>query len=124
MLKHTASKSAQKKLDNDARFAGLSGLRVTDKTPDETTLRSSFEITYISLIYYMYANVSIPVPTTVVGFDALPEHVLAYLLDRHPDQIPAKIIRLAANPADAINRFFMGLKRGHLTANDHDVQRA
>lgn len=124
MLKYAASRAAQEKLDNDARFAGLSGITVTDKTPDETTLRSSFEITYVSLIYDMYANASLPVPSTVVGFDALPEHVLAYLLERHPEQIPAKIIRLAANPADALNRFFMGLKRGYLTANDYDVRRA
>lgn len=124
MLKYAASRAAQEKLDNDARFAGLSGITVTDKTPDETTLRSSFEITYVSLIYDMYANASLPFPSTVVGFDALPEHVLAYLLERHPEQIPAKIIRLAANPADALNRFFMGLKRGYLTANDYDVRRA
>lgn len=69
----------------------------------------------------MFSNKSLPASNTVVGFDSLPSNVMAYLIERHPDQIPDKIMRLAPNPADAFSRFFVGLARGHLTACNHDV---
>lgn len=111
-----AEVAAQSKAAYDARFSGLSAITVVDKTPDESVIRSSFEITYTSLAYDMYSNESLPVQKSALGFGGLPSNVLAYLIERHPSQVPSKIGCLAPNPEDAFALYFVGLQRGHMTA--------
>jgi hypothetical protein len=49
------------------------------------------------------------------SFTALPRDVLAYLIEVHPDRIPAGIMALAPNNAhDAFQEYFMGQRRGYM----------
>jgi hypothetical protein len=114
---------AKAKIEADARFSRFSDIRVSDKTPDQDVLGSSYEITYTANVYDMYLNASVPTPHVVMGFNALPWDAMMYLLERHPDKLPAKIARLAATPHDALERYTLGLRRGHLQATNHDMRR-
>lgn len=105
--------AAEQNARREARFTGLSDLRVVDTTPGESVLRSGFTITYTRIAYDMDSGQNAPQPVTISGFGALPDNVFAFLIERHPDRIPAKIMALAPNdPEEALNRYFLGLRRG------------
>lgn len=98
------------------RFATFGDIKVTDRTPNESALNSSYSITYSRKSHDPYANDNVPKSTTVTGFASLPPLVLEYLIVKKPAAIPAKIAALAANPEDAFKRYFMGLRRGFLSS--------
>ena len=101
-----------------ARFAGLSNIRVAD-TPDQQgggLLRRSFNITWTALAYDMASNMSLPRSNSATGFLSLPDNVLAFLIEKHPEQIPAAILDLAlGDPTLAFERYFVGYQRGYFT---------
>lgn len=114
--------AAQAKAATAARFSTMRDIRVTDAKPDEHVLGTAFEITYTQVAWNGY--VSAPQATTVAGFGLLPRLVLDYLIEQHPARIPVKITRLAADPYDAFDRYFVGMKRGSLSASAYDFQGA
>jgi hypothetical protein len=109
---------AEEKAKESARFVGFQGINVVDKGADKDVLSSTFEITYTRLTWDMDANASRPTPHTVSGFSGLPSLAFQYLLERHPDKIPDKIMRLApGDPSAAFGRYFDGMRRGYLTGS-------
>jgi hypothetical protein len=110
------------KARQDAAFAKFSTVDITDKHPDENVMRTSFEISYtVSTWDGRQTN---PKRVTSMGLTCLPDDLIGYLIEKHPHKIPAKIARLAADPYDAFDRYFVGLGRGHLIGNAYDTQRA
>lgn len=115
LAEQKAALAAEAKAKENARFAGFSGIDVTDLKPDAGLLGSPFRITYTRLTHDMYAKDNVPTLHTVEGFGALNPDAYAYLIERHPEKIPAKIANLCpGNPRVAFERYFMGLRRGYI----------
>ena len=112
---HRAAVATEAEAKVDARFAGISDVQVTDSTPMETVLRSSFQITYVRPAWDGYRTV--PKRQSANGFGVLAPEVLDYLIARCPERIPAKIMALAPeNPRRALDRYFVGVRRGYIAA--------
>lgn len=109
------------KARQDAMFAKFSTVDISDKYPEENVIRSSFTVTYT--ISSWNGRESVPKQVTSVGLLCLPDNLLAYLIEKHPSKIPAKIANLAADPYDAFERYFVGMSRGHLLATTYDTER-
>lgn len=101
------------KVKQEARFAGIEQVEVTDNTPNDNVVRSSFTISYVRPTWD--GRSSVPRQHTVNGFALLVPEVLDYLIERCPERIPAKITALA--PEDirlAFNRYFVSVRRGYV----------
>jgi hypothetical protein len=109
------------KARQEAAFAKFTTVDITDKYPDESVIRSSFEVSYTTS--YWDGRQSVPKRVTMAGLMCLPDDLLGYLIEKHPSKIPAKIANLAADPYDAFNRYFVGVGRGHLIGNAYDTER-
>lgn len=105
----------------DAAFAKFSTVDITDKTPEESVIRTSYEVSYT--ISAWDGRQSNPKRVTSTGLLCLPDDLLAYLIEKHPGKIPAKIANLAADPYDAFERYFVGMSRGHLISTTYDTER-
>lgn len=123
---HDKAKAAHDKADaekakaaEEARFAGLRDLRITE-TPgskSSSVLSSQFHISYTRDAYDMDVHATVPQPVSRPGFTALEPNVLAWIAQRHPDKIPASIMALAPGNVDAaLGSYFAGLRRGYLKA--------
>ncbi len=103
----------------DAQFAGLSDLIITE-VPDaksSSVLSTSFQIGWTRPVWNSDANATLPEPTAIWGFAALEPRVLAWIVTRHPDKIPASIMALApGNVEEALDSYFAGLRRGFLAS--------
>ena len=107
--------AARAKQARDARFAGLSELRVETGELDGGLLGTTFKITWMAPKYDMHLQSSPPAKHTVFGFSALPNNVFDFLVERHPEQIPAQIMELApGDPERAFNLYFLARKRGYV----------
>jgi hypothetical protein len=105
--------AAEAKAADAARFAGISDVSVTDGSPNENVLRSDFTITYTKP--YWDGRETRQKQQSATSFGSLPADVLAYLMDKRPDLIPAKIMALAPDdPKAAFGCYFVSLKRGHV----------
>lgn len=110
-----AAKAAEKDAIDEARFADLVDIEVreTPATVAESVLRTSFEVTYTRNQYNMSADATVPTPVQVTGFEGLPDNVFAFLLTKHPNKIPNKIMAFApGDPEAAFTRYFRDLRRG------------
>lgn len=105
----------------DTMFAKFSTVDISDRFPDESVIRSSFQISYTVSAWNGRESVSKLV--TSMGLSCLPDGLLGYLIEKHPHKIPAKIANLAADPYDAFNRYFVGLGRGYLIGTTYDTER-
>ena len=107
--------AAEEKAQADSRFVGLRDIRVIETRPGEHVLRAGFTVTYTRMAWDMDAQQSVPRGESVNGFPAVPSNVLAFLIERHPERIPAKIMDLApGNPGVAFNCYFRALSRGYI----------
>ena len=105
--------AAEAKAQEQSRFGSISNLTVTDDTPNEHLVRSQFTISYTKPAWN--GRASVPKNHSAAGFGVLPPDVFAYLIERCPERIPAKIMALAPdNPEAAFKRYFVALKRGHV----------
>jgi hypothetical protein len=109
------------KARQDTAFAKFTAVDVIDKYPDESVIRSTFQVTYTT--YYWDGRQSVPKQVTMTGLQSLPDDLLGYLIEKHPSKIPAKIAALAADPYDAFDRYFVGVGRGYLIGNAYDTER-
>ena len=100
-----------------ARFAGFGSIGVKQGEGGKEgsgLLGLPFTITWMALEYDMYSKMSLPREHSAAGFETLPQPVLAYLIERHPLQIPASILDLApGDPEAAFERYFIGKRRGY-----------
>ena len=97
----------------NAKFASFLDITVTE-TGAVAGLHRAFNITVKRLSFNGYEN--IPQEHTFGGFRALPSDALHYLIEKHPERIPASITDLAPNdPYAAFDAYFTGLRRGFLS---------
>ena len=114
---HKKAVDALNRAKKDARFVGLGEITVRDLRVDLGLLKSTFEITYINSVYDSHTRESEPKSFTVLGFPALPDHVLHYLLEANPSKIPHKITSLyPSDPKIAFERYYRGLNKGYISA--------
>jgi hypothetical protein len=103
----------------EAQFAGLSDLSITEvkDAKSDSVLSSGFHIRWTRAAWNSAANETLPEPAGVWGFTALEPRVLEWIVQRHPDKIPASIMALApGNVVEALDRYFIGLRRGFLAS--------
>lgn len=118
---HDKQEAAEAEATREARFNGLADIRVSDTTDrsaqaGDHLLRRSYRITYTAPQYDIYAQRSVPKEQVVNGFAALPGNVLAFLIEKHPEQIPAAIAALAPDdPYGAFEIYFRDMRRGYST---------
>lgn len=117
------AKAAQAKADEtaakeaaEARFKGLSDLRVIkDGLGGHLLAPSTWRITWTQPVHDMYSGESIPETQGCNGFRGLPNNVLAFLIERHPEQVPAEIMALRpGDPEEAMAEYFRSVKRGYV----------
>ncbi len=103
----------------ETRFAGLRDLRITE-IPDSKSpgvLSTRFNIQYTRNAYNSAAGTNLPQRVSITGFTALERDILAWIVQRHPDKIPASILALAPGNVDAaLDRYFLALRRGFLAS--------
>lgn len=113
----TAAEKA--KAEHEARLDEISDLRVTESADPKGcgVLGSSFRITYTRPSWDHSLNRTVPKRVEVNGFGALCPPVLQYLIERAPEQIPASVMTLApSDPEAALQRYFVGRRRGWISA--------
>lgn len=102
-----------------AQFAGFIDITVIE-TPDpmnSSVLSTTFVIAVTRRSFNGYQ--SVPTTITYPSFKQLPPDAFNYLLEKHPERVPASIMALRPGDAwNAFNTYFVGLKRGYLTASD------
>lgn len=116
---HDRAAAAEAKAASEARFSGLSNLRVTENTGlagcSGGVLRKSWRITWTAPRFDMETMTSPPRQHSVTGFNALSANVMAFLIEKHPEQIPPAIMALApGDPAAAMNEYFNSVSRGYV----------
>jgi len=110
-----AELAAEATATNEARFANYGVITVADKTPDEHVISTGFAITYTRLTYDMHYRENLPTAHIIEGFLALDDLTFDCLVEKHPEQIPRKIMALApGDPRAAFERYFAGKRRGYL----------
>ncbi|WP_226660582.1 hypothetical protein [Alteriqipengyuania lutimaris] len=100
----------------DARLANITDVQVTSapSKSGNTLQHLLFTITWRAPRYDMRSGTSPVSRWEVVGFHAVPENVLAYLVEKAPDRIPPEIMALAPNsPARAMEAYLAGKRRGY-----------
>lgn len=99
-----------------AAYASFKDITVSSSgASDAGILDTAFVITVTGLTYNGWETV--PEVLTYSGFRTLPREAIGYLLEIHPEQIPAKIKALApGDNYEAFDRYFGALRRGYLTA--------
>lgn len=119
------ARTAQAKADEaaakeaaEARFNGLSNIRVTG-SGDGSVLSQQYLISWTAPVYDMYSMTAIPQPVPErPGFETIPDNVLAFLIEKHPEEIPAAIMALAPDdPAAAMAEYFRARQRGYVKGN-------
>lgn len=111
---YDTAEAAKAKAAHEAQFAGLRNLRITEiPGKGDSVMHSAFHITYTRDAWDGWNNVPQTVSCTR-GFGALERNVLAWIIQRHPEKIPASITDLAPDIDAAFNRYFVGLQRGYL----------
>ena len=112
---HGRSLVAEAKAAKLRSFASISDVRVTDNTPEQTAIRSTFTVHWTKPTWDGYSTT--PMPQSVGGLGVCPPDVLEYLIERCPDRIPAKIIAFAPNcPREAVERYFLSVQRGYFAS--------
>lgn len=114
MAEHAKKELAAAKAAEDAKYADLSDLTITEKpgTLSSSVLSSQFIITYNRVIFD--GHESLPRPEKKSSFNALEPRVLSWIVQRHADQIPLSIRSLGDTVDEALDRYFVGLRRGQL----------
>lgn len=111
------AEEAEAKAAHEARFKGLSNIRVSAaQSPGQSgPLWMNFTITYTKVAHDPWSGMELPQVHTAHSFAELPRVVLDYLMEEHPEQIPSEIMALApGDPYTAFATYFAGRRRGYL----------
>jgi hypothetical protein len=109
--------AAEEQAARDARFAGLRDLIITEAADKlgSGVLSSRFRIKYTRDAWVSDANATLPQAVNKSGFAALDANVFAWIVEKHPEKVPASIMTLAPHDiGEAFHRYFVGLQRGYL----------
>lgn len=114
-----AARAEALKAEQEARFAGLSNIKVSNVTPPASgkgLLHQTFRISYTRKSYNSFIGANQSADHSVTSFAALPSNVLEFLLVRHPEEVPTEILALAPNsPGLAVEFYLSAKRRGYLT---------
>ncbi|MBL8553262.1 MAG: hypothetical protein JNL41_03210 [Phenylobacterium sp.] len=107
-----AAQEQERQSARDAAFAVFSDIHVR-KEGDDHLLRLAFPVTVTRKQFDGYQTAD--TTQTFPGIQSLPSDALMYLVEKHPDRIPAEIMALApGDPYEAINEYLISLRRGYL----------
>lgn len=99
----------------EAAIAHFRDITVTRTGDEAGVLHGKYLITVTQVQWDGHEQI---VTRTYTGFDSLPSDALSYLLNRHPDRVPAAIMALApGEPWRAVEAYSVALRRGYLTGN-------
>jgi hypothetical protein len=99
----------------EATFSRIRNVTVIDSTPDDNVVRSSFTIKATCVAFDSMSGQTVEAVATYPGFAGLPSDIMAYLIERDPSALPAKIKALAPDsPAAAMDRYLVSKRRGYL----------
>jgi hypothetical protein len=101
----------------DARFALFRDVKVIERVPLEgpALTHMQYEITVTRIQYD--GRESVPTTQVFRDFRYLPDNTLDYLIEKHPDRVPASIRALDENDLwNAFDRYFVIKKRGMVYA--------
>lgn len=86
-----------------ARLSAYSDIVVNYPAGRDSLLKTPFTIKYTKIAYNGNLQTSVPREFSVIGFAALPDEAMEYLLEVKPSAIPAEIMALSPNdPAEAL----------------------
>lgn len=101
-----------------ARYDGITDIRVDEREASDqpgNLLATSFTITYTKPRYDSHTRQSPLTEYPVRGFQGLYRPAMLYLLEKHPERIPASIMALSSNdPAEAMRLFLLHKQRGYM----------
>lgn len=111
--------AAETSAKSDARFAGLANLHVADTSSGGAdgggVLRMSWRITWTKPGHDPHTMTTVAKQHGANGFRAIEDHALAFLIEKHPELIPAEIMALApGDPAAAMEEYFRACQRGYV----------
>jgi len=116
LAERKAAIAADDKARTEARFAPFQSIHVADLKPEMSLIAAPFRIKYTRGTYDIYAKSNVPTEHTAESFGQLNKDAFDYLLERHPDRIPARIMALApGDPHAAFEEYFIGIRRGYMT---------
>jgi hypothetical protein len=114
----TAYAIAETRAEMDKLFSKFGDITVTVATAEGETpnaIGCRYSIAYEVRTYDHHTRRSDFAQRIVHGFGALDREVMAYLVERKPEVIPALIMDLAPGDPDmAFNRYFVGMQRGYM----------
>jgi hypothetical protein len=117
--KHDKAEAERKAAEREARFAGFGKITVEDATyhgssrPIGEGLFRARKVICERPTWNPYRGTSEVGPVTYPGIPGTPPEVLAYLVEKHPEAIPADIMALCPQcPYTALDEYFVCRKRG------------
>jgi hypothetical protein len=112
-----AAEDREARQAKEALFAQFDGITVVAGDGKGSLLNTPFTILYKRLGYDSGCHRNVWTEQSKAGFQSLPDDAFAYLIERHPEVIPAGIMALApGNPSEAFSRYFVAKRRGYLSA--------
>lgn len=98
-----------------ASYAGVKSVTITDKSAGENLLGTSFLITVIRNSFDHDSGKNVDQKQEYVGFATVPAEVMAYIFDKNPPILPAKIMALApGDAAEAFSLYMVSKRRGYV----------
>lgn len=95
------------------RKAAYRNLTITTANADRGVLAASYHISWETPTFDYMSGDSPWARRTADSFSTMDDRVYAYMMEFHPEAIPALIMALApGNPEQAMERYFVGMKRG------------
>jgi hypothetical protein len=116
---HERQAEADRRAAQEARFALLSNVSVTEISPangmdDNNLFNRRWRIGWTKPVFNCMINENVPQRYSVNGFQAIPEDVYEFLVVKRPELVPDAIMELAPdNPHEAFREYFMGRRRGY-----------
>lgn len=118
---HERQAEADAKAAQEARFALLSNLSVTEISPvnggdPDNLSHRRWRIGWTKPVFNSRIDENVPQNFRIDGFRAIPEDVYEFLVVKHPELVPDAIMELApGNPHEAFREYFLGRRRGYFS---------
>ncbi|WP_294333309.1 hypothetical protein [uncultured Sphingomonas sp.] len=95
--------------------ARIRNLRITTANAERGPLQASYSVDWEGLAYDSNQHCSVWMPCNVTRLSSLPQDILVHIIRSEPEKLPQCIAELApGNPEEALDRYFVALRRGYL----------
>jgi hypothetical protein len=108
-----AANAAEMQAKRAEAYAKFLDIAVSQHGTDPGALDQSFVITVTAKTFNGYQTV--PSTLTFNGFAGLPSDAFGYLVECHPERVPAVIRDLAPDLYEAFGLYFTALRRGYMS---------